>query len=258
MVLACSQWSRAAPPPCAGCQHHRDDRLVLQLYIVTEVKMQAGYLNKWKAAVLSVVAGVTAVLMLAMPRQQTPFLVVFITTTVVVVRKSWQLRGIAPRTNALLLEVSFWVFFLATFAWASERIVCEHVRPYHLHALWHAGAGVGVYPWLLFAVQLRARHLGKSTSIHVGRFGKCRSCFPHPSSLLKHPLRSRFFSWGAHNPCRAALGCKSHCQRRCSCPSHALMTGLPYVRRGAEAPSLPLSMVHCRNVNQAPQTGAPS
>ena len=45
--------------------------------------------------------------------------------------------------------------------WVLEHILCDQVRAFQFHALWHLGAGYGTYCWCVFLVVVRCEYLLK-------------------------------------------------------------------------------------------------
>jgi len=63
----------------------------------------------------------------------------------------------SPRYIRWMFVSSAVCYVGGTVLWIIENAICDVVRPYYFHAIWHLGAGAGTYVWCLFTVSIRAK-----------------------------------------------------------------------------------------------------
>lgn len=75
------------------------------------------------------------------------------------------------RSYSSLLRKIFYasviLYFVAFTLWFSENAFCPHVQKWQLHAIWHLGAGYGVYLWILSLIIMRCEFLKKKPQIRI-------------------------------------------------------------------------------------------
>eukprot|EP01006_Ploeotia_vitrea_P066312 TRINITY_DN94718_c0_g1_i1.p1 TRINITY_DN94718_c0_g1~~TRINITY_DN94718_c0_g1_i1.p1 ORF type:complete len:259 (+),score=2.16 TRINITY_DN94718_c0_g1_i1:45-821(+) len=73
-------------------------------------------------------------------------------------------RPIKPMLKRLFI-MGFAFYFGGLVLWVLDNTLCEHVQSFHLHSLWHIGAGLGTYTFIVFTVVAAAPPLQVQPSL---------------------------------------------------------------------------------------------
>lgn len=90
------------------------------------------------------------------------FVVMFISLLVAIGVWSVQICVATPDRLTRQLFTATAVLYIGGFMlWLLDKLFCDRVVDFYFHALWHLGAGLGTYCWIMFMVSLRGRSLRK-------------------------------------------------------------------------------------------------
>jgi len=78
----------------------------------------------------------------------------------------------SPKVVKHVIAIIFFLYAVAGVLWITETMFCDKLKMFNFHALWHLGAGYGMYLYILLLAYMRGRFLRKS--VHIKHSSKAQ------------------------------------------------------------------------------------